>query len=216
MSILKNISNDTVIQMPKKDHKVDNAEVIAMANVMRKLEETTANLPSKKVNEVVDQLKSFMETLVLSDCELFARDVRRMMDNLIEVRIANKDQSKNISELAEFEEIMKNRPTGPGYPLMIDSDSLKDKIFMKNILQKLEVISNTEVVEVKEPDDITFFKNLLRKLKDSSNKVEESSTKKLEERLNDLEKKINLLVDLIKPENISKITNEDSNEKKGE
>jgi hypothetical protein len=152
MTTSKNINimgPEAIIQLHKNDlgtGKILNAEVIAMANVMRKLEETTANLPSKKVNEVVDQLKSFMETLTLSDCEVFARDVRRMIDNLIEVRTAKKDNFENNSPtLPSWDNIIKNLPKNHPWWDSYEAATFKEIEFFKNLSHKLNKIANQEV-----------------------------------------------------------------------
>jgi hypothetical protein len=107
--------------------KIPNAEIIAMANVMQKLEEVTENLPSKKVNEVVEQLKTFMQILTLSDCEVVARDVRRMLDNIIEIK-----QSNNSEESI------------PAYTPIYEAKRIKEINFFKNLSRKLDAISKLE------------------------------------------------------------------------
>jgi energy-coupling factor transporter ATP-binding protein EcfA2 len=201
----------TIIQLHKNElPKVTNADVIAMANVIKKLEETTANLPSKKVNEVVDQLKNFMETLALSDCELFARDVRRMMDNLIEVKQSKNENSDNYSDI--LKEITKNHSWLPSSTV----ENFQNVNAMKEILNTLNSVGTstdsnnaikpeTEIeieIEISSHSSIgevgQWQRSLLKKIEEISNRSETPSINTdVEKRLTSLEEKIEKLLNMI-------------------
>ena len=197
----------TIIQLHKNElPKVTNADVIAMANVMKKLEETTANLPSKKVNEVVDQLKNFMETLALSDCELFARDVRRMMDNLIEVKQSRNENADDYSDI--LKEITKNHSWLHSSAV----ENFQNVNAMKEILNTLNSVgtstdSNNAIkpeteIEISSHSSIgevgQWQRSLLKKIEEISNRSETPSINTdVEKRLTSLEEKIEKLLNMI-------------------
>jgi predicted RecB family endonuclease len=207
MTIESNKLESSIIQLHKNElPKVTNADVIAMANVMKKLEETTANLPSKKVNEVVDQLKDFMETLAFSDCEAFARDVRRMMDNLIEVR-----QTTDNNDSDDFEEILKEIPKDHPWLNSSAADDYHSISAMKKILNTIE--SANKLSEINIDKSLAPGSELLEIYKFS--KKLEDLTKNLNipvvntdvnKRLSNLENKIDKLLLLIDSNFISGIT----------
>ena len=175
---------NAIIQLHKNElgtGKVPNAEVIAMANVIRKLEEATANLPSKKVNEVVDQLKNFMETLALSDCEVFARDVRRMMDNLIEVRYSKGDRTTD-----DYSDIVRELPNNHPWLKSSDADSFQSVNAMKEILTTLRTVNKIEE-------------------SNTTNVISSSSYNTVDKRLTRLEEKIEKLLLMIDKNFISDI-----------
>ncbi len=66
--------------------KVDSEQVIDMMNIMHKVRFSQENAPSTVAPHVVAALEDFMQRLTLADCESFARDVRRVMDNIIEIK----------------------------------------------------------------------------------------------------------------------------------
>ena len=68
---------------------VDNQEIQAMKEVMARIEQADENLPEDQAMDMIEEIQEFMDRLTDKDCQTFARDVRRMMDDLIEHRMAS-------------------------------------------------------------------------------------------------------------------------------
>ena len=75
------------MQAPANDlPTATNEQVEAMRNILQLVRKTEENAPSSKEDNILSSIKEFMGTLTIDDCHTFARDVRRILDSIIETR----------------------------------------------------------------------------------------------------------------------------------
>lgn len=63
-----------------------------MQRLMRAVEEAEAHSPGSKVNDIVNDLVEFTLLLTQEDCQTFSRQIRQVLDGVMDARSTHKDE----------------------------------------------------------------------------------------------------------------------------
>lgn len=74
------------MEINTSNSRVSQEELIDMMNILDKFKSAEENAPGKLAPQVVMAVQEFMQRLTLSDCESFAREIRRIMDDIVEIK----------------------------------------------------------------------------------------------------------------------------------
>ena len=89
-------------------------QVEDMKRLMRAVEEAEAHSPGSKVNDIVNDLVEFTLLLTQEDCISFSRQIRQVMDGVVDARSAHKDEyvstfsHKDSDALTDHQRLIRN------------------------------------------------------------------------------------------------------------
>lgn len=87
--------SNNVVSIQDRIDSLDRKEVDAMKSVMEAITKAEQEGPGAKVNDIVNDLVEFMMMLTQSDCETFARSIRKVTDAVSDARSTHKDEPTN-------------------------------------------------------------------------------------------------------------------------
>lgn len=101
-------------------------QVEDMKKLMRAVDEAEAHSPGARVNDIVNDLVEFMLLLTQEDCVGFSRQIRQLMDDVVDARSTHKDEyvstfsHKDSDSLTDHQKLIRS--------IQRDRDALEGKI----------------------------------------------------------------------------------------